>query len=59
MTANIQSRSNFKRGQYLLRNNGNNLVINKPGILEIQLLYQAIRENIKVVNNLFTNANKR
>lgn len=58
MNANIQSRSIFKRDQYVLWNNEKNLVIKKPSILEMDILYEAIQENIKTVNDLFTCTNK-
>ena len=58
MTSGSQLISPFKGTQYSLRNNEKILAIKQPSILEIQILYEAIRGNIKIVNNLFTDANK-
>lgn len=55
MSSGVKVIPSIPRKKYLLHNNHNNLVVKQLTILEIQVLYDAIKENIKVVNGLFTN----
>ena len=55
MTFSVQPLSCSKKDQHLLQNNGKNIVIRKLSTLEVQILYEVIQENIKVVKQLFTN----
>ena len=55
MTSGVQLISSIQRKKHL---SPNNLVIKQPNLAEIQVLYEAIKENIKVVNSLFNNESK-
>ncbi len=54
MTSNVRTLYKAQKDPYLLQNNGRKLVINQPNVLETLLLYEAIKENMKLVSNLFT-----
>lgn len=55
MAFSVQPLSHSKKDQYLLQDNGKNIIIKQPSILEAQILYDAIQENIKIIKYLFTN----
>lgn len=55
MAFSVQPLSRSKKDQYLLQDNGKNIIIKQPSILEAQILYDAIQENIKIIKYLFTN----
>ena len=38
---------------YLINNNGKPLFIKQPNIIELNVLYQAVMGNIKMVNTIF------
>ena len=43
---------------YLLHNNGQNLFIKQPNIMEVKVLYEAIMANKKTVYEIFKDLNK-
>lgn len=43
---------------YLLNNNGKNLFIKQPNIMEVKALYEAIMANKKIVYEVFKDLNK-
>lgn len=52
MISGVQLLPSIRRKKYL---SPNNLVIKQLNIVEIQVLYEAIKENINVTNILFNN----
>jgi len=53
MNFNTSRELSAKNNQYLLDNHSTGLAIKKLSILELQALYEAIQDNIKVVNAVF------